>query len=137
MEVSKESRVAGMDLYQRLAGVSVARACAFGGLATLCVMVGLASDTANSLKAGGYCALFTTVILLVKARQAPTRPVRRTELWVMLDKAERPPEFIAQPMLGGILQNAFLRFASIHAAGAALLLALALLANLLQFMLGD
>jgi hypothetical protein len=136
MAVSNERRIAGMDLYQRLAVISVARACAFGGLATLCVMVGLASETANSLKAGGYCALFTTIVLLVKARQAPTRPVKRTELWIMLDKADRPPEFIAQPMLGGILQNAFLRFASIHAAGAALLLALALLANLIQLMLG-
>jgi hypothetical protein len=136
MAVSNERRVAGMELYQRLAVISVARACAFGGLATLCVMVGLASDTTNSLKAGGYCVLFTTAVLLVKARQAPTRPVRRTELWVMLDKAERPPDFIAQPMLAGILHNAFLRFASIHAAGAALLLALALLSNLIQLMLG-
>jgi hypothetical protein len=136
MAVSDERRITGMDLYQRLAVISVARACAFGGLATLCVMVGLASETSNSLKAGGYCALFTTVILLVKARQAPTRPVKRTELWIMLDKADRPPDFIAQPMLSGILQNAYLRFASIHAAGAALLLALALLANLIQLMLG-
>ena len=136
MAVSNERRVAGMELYQRLAVVSVARACAFGGLATLCVMVGLASETANSLKAGGYCALFTTIILLVKARQAPMRPVKRTELWIMLDKAERPPDFIAQPMLGGILQTTYLRFASIHAAGAALLLALALLANLIQLMMG-
>ncbi len=119
-------RVGGLDLYRRLAVLSVARACGFAGLATLCVMVGTASDVALSFKAGGYCALMTCVILLMKARQAPGRPVKRTELWVMLEKAERPPEPVAQMMLSGVLQSAYLRFASLHAVGASILLGLAL-----------
>lgn len=135
MAVPSERRIIGLELYRRLAAVSVARACAFGALGTLCVMVGLASEVANSLKAGGYCSLFTTVILLIKARQAPSRPVKRSELWIMLDKADRPPDFIAQPVLSGVLQDAFLRFASIHALGACLLLSLALVANMLQLRL--
>lgn len=116
--------------FRKLAEVSVARACAFAGLATICLMVGLANDAANSLKAGGYCALLATTILMIKAQMALKKPVKRTELWIMLGKSERPPELIAQSMLGAILQNTYLRFASFHAVAACVMLALALLLRL-------
>jgi hypothetical protein len=136
MAIINEPRVIGLELYRRLAAISVARACGFAALGTLCVMVGLASEVANSLKAGGYCALLTTIVLLIKARQAPTRPIKRSELWVMLDKPERPPEHVAQAMLGGVLQSAFLRFASIHALAACIMLSLALVANIIGHIAG-
>jgi hypothetical protein len=119
-----------LSRFHQLAETSVARACAFAGLATICLMVGMANDAANSLKAGGYCALLACVILLIKAHMALKRPVKRTELWIMLEKSERPPEIIAQPMLGGILQMTYLRFASLHARAACALLSLALLLRL-------
>jgi hypothetical protein len=130
------NRIGGLELYRRLAAVSVARACGFAGLATLCVMVGLASEVANSLKAGGCCALLTSVVLLIKARRAPYRPVKRTELWVMLEKSERPPDAVAQGMLGNLLKSVYLKFASIHAVGAAFLLALALASRLIEVLVG-
>ena len=116
--------------YRKLAEISVSRACAFAGLGTICLMVGMASDAANSLKAGGYCALLASIILMIKAQMALKRSVKRTELWIMLEKSERPPDIIAQPMLAGILQNTYLRFAFFHARAACLLLAFALLLRL-------
>jgi hypothetical protein len=55
----------------------------------------------------------------------------------MLEKSERPPDHVAQAMLGGVLQDAFLRFASIHALGACLLLGLALLTNIGSLLAGS
>ncbi|WP_439498199.1 hypothetical protein [Bosea sp. (in: a-proteobacteria)] len=110
-----------------LAEISTARACGFSGLAILCLMVGLSANLAATLKAGGYCALLVTAVLLLLAQQAAARPFKRTELWLMLDEAERPPAPIAQDMLAGARRAAFLRFAAYHAAAAAVLLTSAFL----------
>ncbi len=105
-----------------LAEISTARGCGFAGLAILCLMVGLSGNIAATLKAGGYCALLVMAVLLLMAQRAPSKPYRRTELWLMLSEAERPPEPLAQRMLAGIRQAVFLRFAAYHAIAAALML---------------
>lgn len=114
-----------------LAEVSTARACGFAGLAILCLMVGLSANLVTTLKAGGYAALLVMAVLLLMARRAASRPFRRTELWLMLGEAERPPPLLAQNLLARVRRAAFLRFAAYHAAAAALLLAAAALANLI------
>lgn len=124
------------DLMRRLrlcAEISTARACGFSGLATLCLMVGLSSSIASTLKAGGYSALLVASVLLLMAQQAPSRPFKRTELWLMLDDGERPPEALAQQLLGAIRRATFLRFAAYHALAAAVLLAGAFLAAASHF----
>lgn len=114
---------------RELAEISTARACGFAGLAILCLMVGLSSSIETTLKAGGYSALLVAAVLLLMAQRAPTLPYRRTELWLMLDDSERPPEALAQRLLGDIRRAAFLRFAAYHAVAAAALLAAAFLAR--------
>ncbi|WP_146170069.1 hypothetical protein [Bosea sp. 124] len=113
------------DLGRRLrllAEISTARGCGFAGLATLCLMIGLSANLAATLKAGGYSALLVTSVLLMMAQRAPGKPFRHTEVWLMLDEAERPPEPMAQRLLAGVRRAVFLRFAAYHAVAAALLL---------------
>jgi hypothetical protein len=106
-----------------LAEISTARGCGFAGLATLCLMIGLSANLAATLKAGGYSALLVMSVLLLMAQRAPSKPFRHTEVWLMLDDAERPPEPLAQRLLAGIRRAVFLRFAAYHAVAAVLLLA--------------
>lgn len=106
-----------------LAEISTARGCGFAGLATLCLMIGLSANLAATLKAGGYSALLVMSVLLLMAQRAPSKPFRRTEVWLMLDEAERPPEPLAQRMLAAVRRAVFLRFACYHAFAAAILLA--------------
>lgn len=108
-----------------LAEISTARACGFAGLATFCLMVGLSGSPPAALKGGGYCALLVVAVLLMLAQQAPMRPYKRTEIWLMLDEAERPPDAYAQTLFARVRRETFLRFAGYHALAAAVLLAAA------------
>jgi hypothetical protein len=112
-----------------LAEISTARACGFAGLAILCLMVGLSGNLATTLKAGGYAALLVMTVLLLMAHHAPRKPFKRTELWLMLDEAERPPAALAQGLLAAVRRAAFLRFAAYHATAAAVLLTTAVVAT--------
>ena len=71
----------------------------------------------------GPLAPFKLAALLLMAQRAPSKPFRRTEVWLMLDEAERPPEPLAQRLLSGVRRAVFLRFAAYHAVAAVLLLA--------------
>lgn len=114
-----------------LAEISTARGCGFAGLAILCLMVGLSGNIAATLKAGGYCALLVMTVLLLMAQRAAQKPYKRTEIWLMLNEAERPPEPLAQRLLAGIRRATFLRFAAYHAAAAAVMLTAGMVYGLL------
>ncbi len=105
------------------AEISTARGCGFAGLATICLMVGLASKVSNVFKGGGYCALLVCLVLLLMAQQAPSTRAKATEIWLMLAPQDRPPDALAQGIIGAIRRATFLRFATYHAIAAALLLA--------------
>ncbi len=122
------------QIVQRLcarAELSVARACAFAGLATLCLMIGLSAEPAYCLRAGGYALLLTAVLLLLKAQRAPYKPYRQTEVWLMLLPNERPHEGAAQRLIGMAMRQQLRRFAAYHAIAAAVVLALSLPAELI------
>lgn len=102
--------------------ISVARGCGFAGLATICGMVGLSFDPPQALKFGGYCALMTSSILLLKAWRASNVRYKNTETWLMLEKDERPPEPIAQALITGARRRMLFRFASLTASIAAWML---------------
>lgn len=106
-----------------LARLSVARGCGFGMVAIITMMVGLSDEMPQSLQAGGYAMLLMCMVLLLKAFFADHRPYKNTELWLLLDPADRPREQIAQKLLGEALREAFLLFAKRSALGAAALLA--------------
>lgn len=98
-----------------LAEVSVARGCGFAALAIVTLMVGLSDQMHLACKAGGTLTLGACLILTIRGLTAPNAPYKRTELWVMLDTADRPQPAVAQQIIGNALRDVYLRFA-LHAA---------------------
>ena len=93
------------------AEMSVGRACGFAMIAIITFMVGTIAQPSQSLAIGGVLTLLTCFILLLKANLAPRKPYKRTEVWLLLDKAERPQPTVAQQVIGRVMQEVFLRFA--------------------------
>ncbi|MDZ4791261.1 MAG: hypothetical protein SGJ17_08650 [Hyphomicrobiales bacterium] len=112
-----------MQRLDEVAAYSVARGCGFAGLAIGTMMVGLSGDMPNALKAGGILTLLIVAVLLLKALNANKQPYKLTELWIMLEPDERPPQTMAQGIVSSALRRAYLRFARQYAfiAGAMLL----------------
>ena len=113
-----------MDRLREVAFQTVGRAVGFGGLAILCVMAGLAFDPLMAVRAGGLLVLIVLVILLLKARSALTTDYKKTEMWLYLDKHERPAEAYAQWAASTVLRDAYVWFAR-WTAGVAVVLWLA------------
>lgn len=87
------------DTIERLASISVARGVGFGALTVFCFMISFVGDTTNMLRAGGFGALCIAVILWMKAANAHPRNFKSSEVWIMLDKHQRPPEALAAGMV--------------------------------------
>jgi hypothetical protein len=117
-------------LIEQTAELSVVRGCSFAALGILTTMVGLSGDLALMLKTGGLLTLLTSAVLQLKAWHATTRPYKTTELWIMLEPAERPSDVVAQQVLGAVLREVYIRFAMRTALIAACFLAGAILASL-------
>jgi hypothetical protein len=116
---------------QRLARISVARGCAFAGLAIATLMVGLSGDMVAALEAGGILSLLVCVTLLAKAWLSGLRSYKSTEVWLMLRAEDRPDSAIAQELIGTALRDTCLRFAYYAAGLAAGLLWAAVLCGLI------
>ena len=99
-----------MEEMRKAAFSSVARACGFGILAIVCVMMGMGSPV-TMFQAGGLLTLMMTFILILKARYALTQNYKRTEMWTMLPKEFRPPERYAQWAASTVLRDAYFTFA--------------------------
>lgn len=100
-----------MDQIENAAYVSVGRACGFAGLAVFCLMFGLSFDPALAARIGGAVCLVVTVVLACYAAMAPRRPYKRTEVWLILAKDDRPPADVAQKIIGQTLRQTYLWFA--------------------------
>jgi hypothetical protein len=98
-----------MEEMRQAAFSSVARACAFGILAIVCVMMGMSGPRAM-FQAGGILTLIMTLILVLKARSALTKNYKHTEMWLLLPKEFRPPERYAQWAASTVLRDAYLTF---------------------------
>jgi hypothetical protein len=118
-----------MERMRQVAFKTVQRACMFGALAIFCLMVGLSFDLKLAFKAGGAMTLLMTVILIYKAREARTKPYRKTEMWLYLPKHYRPPEEYAQWASATVLRETYLNFALWVAAIAVAMWTIALLAT--------
>jgi hypothetical protein len=114
-----------MTAVEQSAYISVGRACGFAGLGILSFMVGLSFDPKLSAKCGGALLLLMTTILVFRGLTAPTRPYKRTETWLMLDDADRPPPGSAQQVIGQALRIVYLWYAQCCAGASALLWAVA------------
>lgn len=125
-----------MDRLRALAFQTIGRAVGFCGLAIFCIMVGLSFDPLTSLRSGGVLSLLLLTALLMKARAALTADHRETEMWLYLDRAERPAEAYAQWAAATVLREAYLWFARWTAGVAAVLWFLAVLLALFLDRLG-
>lgn len=116
-----------LDRIEYLARISVSRACGFAGLGIVTFFIGMSGDIPAAFKSAGLLTLLACLVLLLKAHQAPRRPYKSTELWLMLSPEERPESAIAQQIIGAVLRKTFLHFALHAAAVAAVLLTIAVL----------
>jgi hypothetical protein len=119
-----------MEAMRRVAYETVLRACSFASLAIFCVMVGMSFDPRIAFQAGGFLTTLMALILVLKAYEARTKDYRRTEMWLYLDKGERPPAAYAQWASSTVLRETYLTFAHWTSAIAVVLWALALLFSL-------
>jgi hypothetical protein len=96
---------------RRVAYETVLRACGFGCLAIFCVMVGMSFMPRFAFQAGGFLTTLMALILIFKAHEARTKDYRRTEMWLYLEKHERPPATYAQWASATVLRETYLTFA--------------------------
>jgi divalent metal cation (Fe/Co/Zn/Cd) transporter len=100
-----------MERIRSLAHVSIGRGCCFAGLAIGATMMALIYDPPLAFRTGAVLVLIAACVLMIKARNAPKRPYRRTELWMLMDKKSDLPEARIQQALGGILAELYGRYA--------------------------
>ena len=100
-----------MDRIRSFAVLSIGRACFFAGLAIWTTMMGLIAEPALSFRTGAVLVLIAACVLTIKARNAPQRPYRETEVWLLMDRTcDLPPERIQQA-IGGTLAEIYARYA--------------------------
>jgi hypothetical protein len=100
-----------MEELRRVAFETVLRACSFGTLAIFCVMVGMSFNARAAFQAGGFLTTIMALILVMKARMAMTQNYRHMEMWLYLEKHQKPPESFAQYVTSTVMRETYLRFA--------------------------
>ena len=100
-----------MEVMRQIAFQIVLRACGFGSLAIFCVMIGMSFEPRLAFTTGGVFTILMCLILVAKAREARTKPYRRTELWLYLPDEKKPPEAYAQWASATVLGETYLIFA--------------------------
>jgi hypothetical protein len=119
-----------MEHMRRIAYETALRACGFASLGIFCVMIGLSFAPRLAFQAGGFLTTLMSVVLIIKAYEARTKPYRRTEMWLYLPKEQRPPEAQAQWASATVLRETYLTFARWTAAIAIAMWVLALVFSL-------
>lgn len=102
-----------MRQVEKVAELSVARACGFAVLAIAGVLMAFADRPLLMLGVAAVLFSGLAVLLELRARGARGRPYRRTETWLMLRPDQRPPGEIAQRAVGMALEEAYRRFATL------------------------
>lgn len=96
---------------RRIAYETVLRACGFASLAIFCVMTGMSFMPKLAFQAGGFLTTVMAAVLILKAFEARTKDHRKTEMWLYLEKNERPPAAYAQWASATVLRETYLTFA--------------------------
>lgn len=110
-----------MNLVERMAFITVIRANGFAGLAIMCVMVGSSFDPKMAFRMGAVLLLMWAFFQILRGYTALQKDVRETELWILLEKQDRPQPEIRQQIIGGALRTAYYSFAHLSSVLAALL----------------
>jgi hypothetical protein len=112
-----------MGAIENAAYISVGRACGFAGLAIFCIIFGMSFDPVFAARIGGGLCVVLALVLAAYAYRAPSRPYKRTELWLILAKEKRPPAVFAQRVIGNALRDTYIWFSRQSALIAIVLLA--------------
>ena len=96
---------------RRIAYETVLRACGFASLAIFCVMIGMSFMPKLAFQAGGFLTTAMAAVLVLKSFEARTKDYRRTEMWLYLEKDQRPPATYAQWASATVLRETYLTFA--------------------------
>lgn len=110
-----------MEAIREACDISIRRACGFGLLAIWTTMVGLSYEPLLAVRVGAVLTAVMCLVLLIRAQGALSRPYRRTEVWLILNKKHDLPEARAQQVFGNILRDRYLWHAT-AAGGLALVL---------------
>jgi len=121
-----------MGAIEKAAFVSIGRACGFAGFAVLLLVIGLSFEPVLAARTGSALGLLLTGILFACAARARSRPYKRTEVWVLLRRDERPPAAIAQRVIGQALYETYRWFARQAAIVSILLLAASLVLQVIE-----
>ena len=100
-----------MEHMRRVAYETVLRACGFASLAIFCIMIGMSFMPKAAFQAGGFLTTLMCAVLILKAFEARTKNYRHTEMWLYLEKDQRPPAAYAQWASATVLRETYLRFA--------------------------
>ncbi len=111
----------GYERIRALAHVSIGRACLYGLVAIVAMMIGLIGRPDIALRAGAILFLLTSAFLVLRAVQALNRSYRETEVWALLGKRHDLPEPGAQAIFGEVLRGAYLKFARLTMVASVLL----------------
>lgn len=96
-------------------------------LAIFCVMIGMSFMPKFAFQAGGFLTTLMCAILMLKAYEANSKDYRRTEMWLYLEKDQRPPAAYAQWASATVRRETYLRFAMWTSAIAIVMWVIALL----------
>jgi hypothetical protein len=97
-------------------------------------MIGMSFMPKLAFQTGGF---FTTVmvgVLVLKAFEARTKDYRKTEMWLYLEKDQRPPAAYAQWASATVLRETYLTFAFWTSAVSIAMWVLALLTSFLPML---
>ncbi len=103
--------MADLNHMREVAYEVVLRACGFAALAIFCVMIGMSFMPRHAFQTGGFLTTMMALVLIYKAREAHRKNYRHTEMWLYLEKHERPAPEIAQHMSARVLEETYLTFA--------------------------
>lgn len=104
-----------MERIERLAELSILRGVGFAGLGIATVMLGLSFDVGICFQSGAVLAMIVAVILAFRAWEAPTRSIKQTEIYVMVEGDFGLPADRVQKLVGALLRRLYGRYARLVA----------------------
>jgi hypothetical protein len=102
-----------MDRIRESADHTIRRGCGFAILAITMTMLGASQTPLLAIRVGAVFVTLMVVVLLLKAANAPRRPYRQTEAWILLRREHGLPEERAQGVIGQILRDRYLWHAQV------------------------
>jgi hypothetical protein len=96
-----------MERTRQIAFSCVGRAVMFGWLAIVCVMFAFSFSPVAAFRAGAVLALGMSAILVIKAFIAMRQQPKYTEVWIYLEKHERPRNDPARAVFMNMMREVY------------------------------